>query len=97
MKFMKKILCAVGVLAIAFTQAFGSVAVDAANFPDATFRNYVSTNFDNNLDGTLSNAEISKAIIVDIQSRGTINLTGIEKLTTLRMLACDFSRQRWYD
>lgn len=91
MNLMKKILCAVGVVALACSTAFGSVAINAATFPDATFRSYVSTNFDKNSDGTLSDTEIAKARVVDIQGKGTINLAGIENLTALKALACDYS------
>ncbi|MBQ7215544.1 MAG: hypothetical protein IJS39_06130 [Synergistaceae bacterium] len=91
MNLMKKILCAVGVVALACSTAFGSVAINAATFPNATFRSYISANFDKNSDGTLSDAEIAKAIRVDIQGKGTMKLTGIEKLTALRHLYCDFS------
>ena len=91
MKLLKKILSAVGVLALACTTAFASVAIDAATFPNATFRSYVTTNFDSNADGTLSDAEIGKARVVDIQGRGIMNLSGIENLTALQMLLCDFS------
>lgn len=91
MNLMKKILCAVGVVALACSTAFGSVAINATTFPNATFRSYVSTNFDSNSDGTLSDAEITKARVVDIQGKGAMNLAGIENLTALKTLACDYS------
>ena len=91
MNLMKKILCAVGFVVMACSTAFGSVAIDAANFPDTVFRSYISANFDSNSDGTLSDAEIAKARIVGIQGKGAMNLAGIENLTALRLLACDFS------
>ena len=91
MNLMKKILCAVGVVALACSTAFGSVAINATTFPDATFRSYVSTNFDKNADGTLCDAEVAKARVVGIQGKGAMNLAGIENLTALRHLACDFS------
>ncbi len=88
---MRKILSSVAVAVLAATQAFGSVNIDATNFPDATFRGYVSQNFDENSDGILSDAEIAKAKTVDMYGKGTVNLKGIENLTSLRYLACSYS------
>ena len=91
MKIMKKLLCALGAVALACTAAFGDVAINSTNFPDATFRNYVTTNFDKDSNGTLSDTEISEAQTINIQGSGTINLSGIEKLTALKRLYCNFS------
>ncbi len=88
-KWIKKLVGAVGALALACSSAFGSVAINATNFPDASFRSYISSNFDKNSDGTLSDAEIAKATNIYVLS--TMKLTGIEKLTALKVLACKFS------
>lgn len=37
--------------------AAGDVAINEENFPDANFRSYVSSNFDRNYNGVLSEAE----------------------------------------
>ena len=42
--------------------AWADVAVTALNFPDNTFRNYVSENFDTDSNGLLSDEEIASAI-----------------------------------
>ncbi len=63
MNLMKKILCAVGAVALACTAAFGDVAINSTNFPDVAFRNYVSV-FDKDGNGTLSNQEISKVNLI---------------------------------
>ena len=58
----------------------------ASSFPDETFRNHVSTYFDTNGDGKLSDEEISNATYLslgDVQ-----DITGIEKLTNLKELYC---------
>ena len=91
MNFMKKLLGALAITGMLCSTAFASVAINATTFPNATFRSYVSTNFDSNSDGTLSDAEIAKARVVDIQGKGAMNLAGIENLTALRALACDYS------
>ena len=88
---MKKILSSVAVAVLAATQAFASVDINATNFPDATFRGYVSQNFDENSDGVLSDAEIAKAKTVDMHGKGSVNLKEIEHLTSLRYLACKYS------
>ncbi len=88
---MKKILCAVGVVALACSTAFGSVAINAATFPDATFRTYVSANFDSNSDGTLSDAEIANITGMSVFNLGVVNLKGIEHLSALRYVFCSFT------
>ena len=88
MNLMKKIFCAVGVVALACSTAFGSVAINAATFPDATFRTYVSANFDSNSDGTLSDAEIANIKQIDVSNSGVKNLIGIENCTALEKLSC---------
>ena len=87
-KWVKKLLCAVSAMAMFCTAAFGDVAIDATNFPDATFRSYVSTNFDANSDGTLSDAEIAKVTQIDVSNTGVANLMGIENFTELEKLNC---------
>ena len=88
-KFMKKILGAVGALAMMCSAAFGDVPINATTFPDAAFRSYVSANFDKNSDGTLSDAEIAE--VRDITTVVPINLSGIDNFTALRSLTCKYS------
>ena len=85
-KFMKKILGAVGAVAMLCSSAFASVDINATNFPDARFRSYVSANFDKNSDGVLSDREINQVIVIGISA--PMNLTGIEYFTSLRLLTC---------
>lgn len=68
--------------------ADGSVAVDASNFPDSTFRTYVSDNFDTDKDGTLSESEIKAAKTIDVNQKGITTLQGIEYLTSVQSLDC---------
>ncbi|MBP3726014.1 MAG: hypothetical protein J6I60_02220 [Bacteroidaceae bacterium] len=54
---MKKTLLFVFLGAMFALQGRAQVAVDAANFPDPVFRQYVSDNVDTDHDGSLSTAE----------------------------------------
>ena len=52
---MKKIFCLAVMFVVAGSVcALGSVPVDEEHFPDENFRDYVSSNFDKDRDGTLS-------------------------------------------
>lgn len=66
-----------------------SVAINAANFPDEAFRNYVSQNFDTNADGRLTPTEIAAVTRIDCGHKGIADLTGVEYFTELEYLACD--------
>ena len=74
--------------------ADGGVAVDAAHFPDETFRTWVSENCDTNADGSLSAGEIASVTRIDVgvyndDQRGEItSLKGIEYFTALESLDC---------
>ncbi|MBQ3455106.1 MAG: hypothetical protein IJG36_01595, partial [Synergistaceae bacterium] len=78
-----KLLTGVGVI-----PANADVAITEANFPDDTFRAYVSSNFDWDGDGVLSDEEIEAAIMIYVagtyDSRGNVaSLKGIEYFTAL--------------
>ena len=90
-KFMKKILGTVGAAAMLCSSAFASVAINSTNFPSATFRSYVSANFDKNSDGTLSDAEIAKVHSISAVGMSSVNLKGIENFTALRNLYRNYS------
>ena len=85
---MKKWLRVIGLAAMLSAPAFGSVNIDSTTFPDAAFRSYVSTNFDENSDGILSDAEIAKVTQIDVSNTGVANLMGIENFTELEKLDC---------
>ena len=87
---MKKLLSIISMAVMLCTPAFGDVNIDSTTFPDAKFRSYVSTNFDTNADGKLSEVEISKAQRINAQSVGVMNLKGIEHLTALKKLICNY-------
>lgn len=86
---MKRMLCAAVVCVMVLCgAAWGDVAVDATNFPDSTFRSYVSSNFDTNGDGVLTGAEIAGVATINIGSKGVTNMKGIEHFTALEVLRC---------
>ena len=62
-------------------EAASTVAVNATNFPDAKFRQYVLDNIDTNKDKKLSAAEIKAAKTIDVSGLGVSNLKGIERFT----------------
>ena len=79
-------LLAVFLLA-ASAPAAADVAIDAANFPDAAFREYVKTNWGGG-DGTLSDAEIEAVDSANVCDKGIQSLKGIEHFTALKKLVC---------
>lgn len=68
------------------------IAIDEVNFPDANFRSYVSTTFDNDKNNTLSEAEIGAATVINVSNSSVSSLTGIEKFTALTKLDCSDNR-----
>ena len=66
----------------------GVAEINATNFPDSTFRNYVSSNFDMDGDGVLSAAEIADATNISVNSMGISSLKGIEYFTAVVELHC---------
>ena len=89
---MKKLSCSIAVLAISFFWACcpvfaGSpIAINEANFPDAFFLTYVSTNFDINKDDQLSDTEIDVAKKITLPNGSVSSLKGIEYFIALEEL-----------
>ena len=69
-------------------EELNTIAINAANFPDANFRAVVST-FDKNGDGKLNEAEITAVTKIDCSGKNISSLKGIEYLTALTYLNCD--------
>ena len=63
------------------------IAIDAANFPDANFRDFVKT-YDKDNNGYLSEAELAAVTEMDCHSKDIADLTGIEHFTALTVLDC---------
>lgn len=70
----------------AFTKS--GVLIDSDNFPDDTFRNYVSYYFDSDGNGLLSESEIKSVTKIDVENMGVSSLKGIEYFTELTYLEC---------
>lgn len=77
--------------------AESSVAINDANFPDDTFRSYVSQNFDKDNNGELSQSELNA--VTSINVAGTENkfntvadLTGIGYFKNLSSLDCSYNQ-----
>lgn len=71
------------------TVTVNHVEINAVNFPDEGFREYVSRNFDNNGAGFLCQEEINKVQSVNVSFNDKItNLKGIEFFRGLKKLVC---------
>jgi Leucine-rich repeat (LRR) protein len=66
-----------------------AVYVNEKNFPDAAFRNYVSTLDANPTNGYLDEGEINYAQAIDVRSMNITSLKGIEHFPALKYLKCD--------
>ncbi len=63
-----------------------SVEINEQNFPDETFRTYVSEQFDADKDGWLSGEELKTVTAIDVTGLGVADLTGIGYFTELTEL-----------
>ena len=67
-----------------------NIEINDSNFPNQIFREYVSSNFDTDKDGSLSYDEISAATSIRIDNdRYVRSLKGIEFFTRLGYLSCE--------
>ena len=66
----------------------GDVAINATNFPDAVFREYV-TRYDSDTNGILSDAERADVGFMFLSNKGISSLQGIEFFTELSNLYCE--------
>ncbi len=64
------------------------VAIDEANFPDETFRDYVEGHFDTDADGKLSTGEIAEVTEIRLTDKKISSLEGVEFFAYLRDLIC---------
>ncbi len=67
------------------------ILINENNFPDESFRNWISQNLDMNSNGSLSKGEISAATRLDVSDSEICNLKGIEFFTELIYLDCSFN------
>lgn len=67
----------------------GTVEINETSFPDQTFREYVSNNFDKDKDGFLSQEELTGVTAISVSGKTAItSLKGIEYFTELKSLHC---------
>ena len=66
----------------------GVLLIDATNFPDANFRNYLLSK-DYGSDGALTMEEIAGIIQIYVAYKSIADLTGIEHFTALKQLLCN--------
>ena len=71
--------------------AFAGVNISADTFPDEFFRDYVSSNFDLDEDGVLSDDEIASVQSINVRSHQISSLKGIEYFTSLVSLDCRYN------
>ena len=72
------------------------IAIDETNFPDAKFRKYVSTNFDKDKDGKLSQEECDAVTEINVSGTfstdgGITSLKGVDNFTKLKGLSCEYN------
>ena len=67
------------------------ILIDAQNFPDAVFREYVRS-FDTNGSGQFSQEEIEAVKRIDVRDKGIANLKGIDVFTELSNLDCSLNQ-----
>ena len=85
------LFAAMGTLALmtaAVSAASDKVAVNEKNFPDKSFRDYVSSQWDKDGDGYLSEDEIKNTDVISVKEKGIKSLKGIEYFTELTWLEC---------
>ena len=71
---------------------YDALAVNDTNFPDATFKSWVSSNCDIDKDGFLSDEEIAAVTSIDVCNKNISNLKGIEYFTALTYLDCSLNQ-----
>ncbi len=65
------------------------VKINSTSFPDKTFREFVTKNYDTNKDGTLSVSEYSYVREMNVSGKGITDLKGIEYFQGLFTLNCN--------
>ena len=65
-----------------------AVAIDATNFPDGAFRQYVADNFDKDKDGALNQTERNAVKEIGINNSGCTSLQGLKYFSKLTDLLC---------
>ena len=69
-----------------------SIAIDASNFPDPDFRNYVKAEFDKDNNNSLSESERKTATVINVKDKLIETLEGIEFFPNLKELDCSINQ-----
>jgi len=77
---------------VTFKPYASGIAVNATNFPDEAFRNWVLQNVSGADDGILTDAEIAEVKTISCHIKGILSLQGIEHFTALTQLYCNNNR-----
>ena len=75
----------------AMWKVFEEIDINEENFPDAIFRNYISSTFDIDHSEKLSSEELAVTNIV-VNGKNIESLKGIEYFTGLRVLNCEYNQ-----
>ena len=86
---MKRLLLAWSLLVAMTTTAWADVTIDATNFPDKNFRDYLLEEFPK---GVLTDDDIESTTMLDVTGKGIADLTGIEVFTSLELFYCSSNR-----
>ena len=82
----KKLFLALAALVSMVSMAKADVEINATNFPDEKFRNWLTTETDYGSDGVITTAEMSNVRSLNMTYRGIKDLTGIAYFTSLQTL-----------
>ena len=69
-----------------------SIAINASNFPDPDFRNYVKAEFDKDNNNSLSESERKTATVINVKDKLIETLEGIEFFPNLKELDCSINQ-----
>ncbi len=75
-----------------FVSSGEGILIDAVNFPDDSFRKFVSRDFDTDKNSFLNDAELDAVTELHFHSLFTESLKGIEFFTELKFLDCSYNQ-----
>ncbi len=70
------------------TEVVNRIKINATNFPDDNFRNYVSREFDDDGDGALTEAERNAVRTINANGMGIASMVGVEYFPEVTTLNC---------
>ena len=82
---MKKLLLVFLTVLTASLAARADVTINATNFPDANFRNYLMSEYPS---GTITTAQLNARTTLEVNSKSISDMKGVEYFTQLTRLSC---------